>query len=146
MSRLFALVFALGLLAVPVLAQEVGPDIVPDIRLADPEIEAVIGSQIDAFEADDFATAFTFASPTIQRLFGSADTFGLMVRRGYPMVWRPGEVRFLELEAVNGGLRQRVEIIDMQGVRHHLGYSMIRGETGWKINGVEILRLPDVAV
>ena len=34
-------------------------------------IEDVISSQIDAFLRDDFATAFTFASPNIQRLFGT---------------------------------------------------------------------------
>ena len=36
-------------------------------------IQSVISSQIQAFQADDFETAFTYASPTIKRLFGSLD-------------------------------------------------------------------------
>ena len=56
----------------------------------------MISEQIDALRADDFATAFTFASPGIQRMFGSPARFGAMVREGYPMVRRPRDVRFLE--------------------------------------------------
>ena len=56
-----------------------------------PAIESVISKQIEAFRADDFATAFTFASPNIRSMFGTPDNFGVMVRRGYPMVWRPGQ-------------------------------------------------------
>ena len=57
-------------------------------------IREVISDQIAAFEADDFATAFGFASPAIREMFGTPDRFGRMVREGYPMVWRPGGVRF----------------------------------------------------
>ena len=48
----------------------------------DTAIEGVIQSQLDAFRQDDFATAFTFASPTIRGMFGTADRFGMMVRNG----------------------------------------------------------------
>ena len=34
-------------------------------------IREVISDQIAAFEADDFATAFTFASPAIREIFGT---------------------------------------------------------------------------
>ena len=46
------------------------------------EIEANIAAQIKAFEADDFVTAFTFASPNIQNLFRTPENFGAMVRNG----------------------------------------------------------------
>lgn len=108
-------------------------------------ITGTIQSQIDAFLADDFATAFTFASPAIKRLFGTSDRFGTMVRQGYPMVWRPAEVTFLETEPfASGGYLQRVLVTDQSGVPHLLEYQMIDTPDGWQINGVRILRAPQV--
>ncbi|SDX10395.1 protein of unknown function [Ruegeria halocynthiae] len=109
------------------------------------EIEANISAQIQAFKADDFATAFTFASPNIQRLFGDPNNFGAMVRNGYPMVWRPADVRFLELREVAGALWQKVMITDGDGRVHLLDYQMIQQEGGWKINGVQVLGNSDPA-
>ena len=106
------------------------------------QIEATIGAQLDAFKADDFDTAFTYASPNIQRLFQTPDNFGRMVRGGYPMVWRPAEVTFLDLAETNDLLFQRVQIRDGEGRLHVLEYQMIETEDGWKINGVRILEAP----
>ena len=115
-----------------------------DVLPPEPGIETTIQGQIDAFLADDFATAFTFASPNIKMLFGNSERFGQMVQNGYPMVWRPGEVRFLELRDINGALWQKVMIRDRAGEFHILDYQMIQGADGWRINGVQILRRPDV--
>ncbi|NOD97268.1 DUF4864 domain-containing protein [Ruegeria sp. HKCCD6228] len=109
------------------------------------EIEANISAQIQAFKADDFATAFTFASPSIQRLFQNPDSFGAMVRNGYPMVWRPSEFRFLELREIAGALWQKVMITDANGRVHILDYQMIPLEDGWKVNGVQLLGNADPA-
>ena len=105
-------------------------------------IRAVIEAQIEAFEADDFDTAFTFASPTIQGMFGNAQNFGAMVKGGYPMVWRPDNLRFLALEERGGRLFQDVMVRDLDGVLHILEYQMQESENGWKINGVNIRRAP----
>ncbi len=107
-------------------------------------ITSVIQSQIDAFLADDFATAFAFASPNIKSIFQTPERFGLMVRQGYPMVWRPADVRYLELEDQNGMLWQKVMITDQAGAIHVLGYQMIEADGGWQINGVQVLRAPEV--
>ena len=106
-------------------------------------IQSVISSQIAAFQADDFTKAFTFASPTIQRLFGNPETFTEMVQRGYPMVWRPDEFRFLEQRERAGNLWQRVLFRDQQGVVHILDYQMVRIDGFWRINGVQILAAPE---
>ncbi len=108
------------------------------------EIETTIGGQIEAFLADDFETAFTFASPSIQGIFGTPENFGRMVREGYPMVWRPAEVQYLELRDIGGALWQRILIRDTAGAAHLLDYQMIETETGWKINGVQYIAPPDV--
>jgi len=109
------------------------------------EIEGVIDAQIEAFQADDFERAFTYASPTIRGIFGTSDRFGAMVRNGYPMVWRPDELRFLELREVAGYLWQRVMITDGGGRVHLLDYQMIRHENLWKINAVQVLKAPDLS-
>jgi hypothetical protein len=104
-----------------------------------PDIEATISRQIDAFKADDFIGAFGFASDNIQRVFRTPERFGQMVRHGYPMVYRPDVVRFLELREVDGALRQKVEMRDRAGTYHLLDYEMIDTEAGWKIDAVRYL-------
>lgn len=105
-------------------------------------IEDTIQSQIDAFLRDDFDTAFTYASPGIQSMFGTPENFGAMVRNGYPMVWRPEELRYLELRGEGPARKQIVEIVDGAGQVHRLEYSMIRTEAGWRIDGVRVLPAP----
>lgn len=107
-----------------------------------PAIEGTISSQIEAFRADDFAQAFTFASPNIQGMFGTPDNFGLMVRQGYPMVWRPGQLNFLELRNDQGLLWQKVMVQDQDGVFFILDYQMIETPEGWRINGVYLVQAP----
>ena len=108
-------------------------------RAQETDIRGVISDQIAAFQADDLETAFGFASATIRRLFGTSENFGRMVRDGYPMVWRPSEVRFLQLDDRPGGKTQRVMMRDASGALHVLEYQMIETENGWKINGVRVL-------
>ncbi len=108
------------------------------------EITQVINDQIAAFLADDFETAFTYASPNIKRLFGTPQRFGQMVREGYPMVHRPAEVTMLDSRAMGERVDQRVLIRDAGGRLHLLSYQMIQTSDGWQINGVQILHAPDV--
>lgn len=103
-------------------------------------IESTIRGQIDAFLADDFTTAFTFAAPNIKGIFRTPENFGAMVRNGYPMVYRPSSVRMLELREVAGALWQRVLVTDSEGRTHLLDYQMLQTPEGWQINGVQLLR------
>ena len=126
-AAVFALGFAMGAMA------------------QDQDIEGVISSQIEAFKADDFEEAFTFAAPSIRQIFRTPENFGVMVRRGYPMVWRPAEVTFLDLRSEGGVTVQTVRIEDAQGAVHYLAYSMMETGDGWKISGVQILQAPGVS-
>lgn len=98
--------------------------------------QATILNQIEAFRADDFEQAFGFASPGIRMQFGTAETFGKMVRNGYPMVYRPADVTMLDQRQSGGFLVQRVMITDQQGRGHLLDYQMTETPDGWRINGV----------
>jgi hypothetical protein len=122
---LYAMVLT-ALLALPAAAQE-------------QPIQDTIRKQLDAFDAEDAATAFSYASPTIKGLFGSAEKFGAMVQQGYPMVWSHSAVQMLELRTVAGNLWQRVMITDTQGRTYVLDYMMVEGPTGWQINAVQLL-------
>lgn len=109
-------------------------------------IRKTIQSQIDAFLADDFARAFSYASPNIKGIFGTPDNFGAMVREGYPMVYRPTDVEMMELREVAGNLWQRVRVVDQAGRAHYLDYMMIETPEGWQINAVQLLPAPDIGV
>lgn len=110
------------------------------------EIRAVISDQIAAFQLDDFAAAFEYASPGIRRIFETSERFAQMVRSGYPMVHRPAGVEYLDLQEIDGALWQMVEFEDQSGRRHVLGYQMIHLDDAWKINAVHIFDLPELAV
>lgn len=109
------------------------------------DIQNTITSQIEAFKADDFETAFTFATPSLRQLFQSPQNFQRMVTQGYPMVWRPAQVTYLDLRQENGAFVQTVEIVDGEGATHLLAYRMEPTGEGWRIGGVQILQAPGVA-
>lgn len=104
------------------------------------EIRAVISEQIEAFRADDVARAFTFASPAIKRMFGDPARFGRMVREGYPMVWRPSDMRFSGLSRDGGRTVQSVLMTDADGALFIVDYEMVPDGDGWRINGVRVRR------
>lgn len=107
-------------------------------------IQDTIRAQIQAFQVDDFAKAFTYASPTIHAMFGTPDNFGAMVRQGYPMVWHPSQVDMMDLRTVGGAFWQRVRVTDAKGQSYLLDYQMIEGPDGWLINAVQMQKAPDV--
>ena len=127
-AMLFAALLALqSLVSSPATAQEA-------------PIRETIQNQMEAFRSDDFARAFSFASPTIKGIFGTPERFGQMVQQGYPMVHRPADVEMLELHEEQGQLWQRVLVTDAEGRGHVLDYQMVETPEGWKINAVELLR------
>lgn len=132
--RIFTLAtLALAAIASSTQAQEAG-------------IQDTIASQLQAFNDRDVTAAWQYASPMIQGMFGTPENFGMMVERGYPMVWTNSDVTFTELSDINGVLWQQVMLRDAQGTLHVLAYQMIEGENGWQINGVTILPAPEMGV
>ena len=132
MGRLFGIILGFLMFVTPAVAQE------------SDAIEDVIANQLSAFNDRDVQTAWSFASPMIQGLFGNPDNFGMMVEQGYPMVWTNSDVQFLELREIAGQFYQKVMIRDATGQRHVMEYAMVDTPAGWLINGVSELPLPDV--
>ncbi len=130
--RLLAAACLLALsLAIPAQAEEL--DGSADAR-------SVIQSQLDAFSAESAEEAYEYAAPNIRRMFPTARVFGLMVRRGYPMVWSPADTEFLDARKLGDSIIQRLRVIDRQGRAHIAEYMMVRVEGEWRIAGVSITR------
>ena len=108
------------------------------------DIQDTITRQIEAFKADDFAEAFTYASPSLQMMFQSPENFRRMVTTGFPMVWRPADVRYLDLSERGQSMFQRVQIEDAEGKLHLLEYQMILVDGAWRIASVQFLEAPGV--
>ncbi|MEM7268691.1 MAG: DUF4864 domain-containing protein [Pseudomonadota bacterium] len=127
--RILAALTALFLLTAPVSAQTT-----EDATA----IKSTILSQIDAMQADDWDKAFTFASPTIQGIFKSPYNFSEMVKRGYPMVWKPSDVQIGDLVETPRGPMQTMFFVDQEGRAYVADYLMQQIDGVWRINGVQI--------
>lgn len=139
MRALAALAFAFGvLLSLAVSAQ--------DSALTEQDrtqIRAIIGKQVEAFRADDEAAAFGYASPAIQRMFGTPELFMDMVRQGYQPVYRPRVFDFREIVTLDGEPAQKVHVVGPDGRPVTAYYPMLRMPDGsWRINGC-FLQAPD---
>ena len=86
--------------------------------------QSVIRAQEEALSRDDAATAYTFASPGIQRRFHDPETFLSMVRNGYTPVYRHRSFEFGEAKTSDGAILQEVHIIDANGVAWEALYTL----------------------
>ncbi len=76
----------------------------------------VIRAQEQALARDDFAAAYSYAAPALQRMFGDPDTFMNMVRNGYAPVYRHKSLEFGDSRTTDGRIEQDVRIVDANGV------------------------------
>lgn len=128
--RLFALLGTMLALALPAQAQT---QVSPADQTA---IREVIGGQVEAFRRDDGAAAFGYASPSIQGIFGTAETFMDMVRQGYRPVYRPQVFEFREIVTLQGMVTQKVHVIGPDGRPVTAFYPMTQQPDGsWRIEG-----------
>ena len=103
-------------------------------------MQRVIQAQLNAFAADDAKLAFSYAAPAIRAQFGTAENFLVMVRQGYPMVYRPANVVFFKPTLVDGALVQAVQFSDLDGDEWVASYRMQRQRNkAWRINGCVVV-------
>jgi hypothetical protein len=121
------------------LAQDQPVSLSPADRAA---IHRVIQDQIAAFRRDDASAAFALASPSIQERFGTPENFMSMVRSGYQAVYRPRQVRLLDLVQSGGVWVQRVLVIGPDGIAAMALYPMVRLSDGsWRTGGCALAPL-----
>jgi len=138
------LLFAIAAFALPALAED-APSALP---APDQEaIHQVIQSQLDAFQRDDAAAAYSYATPMIQEKFGDAGTFMQMVKQGYTPVYRPKSVAFSKLIDTQQGPDQILRLIGPDGLVYTAHYLMQKQSDGtWMINGCYLTRAEDESV
>ena len=107
-----------------------------EVRTAMEEVRYTISSQIDAFKENDVKKAYTFAAPNIQAQFPNPDIFGLMVRKGFPIIWRPKSFKFTEFKALGKTCIQRVLFQSNSGSLESYDYILEKNDNLWKISGV----------
>jgi hypothetical protein len=129
------LVCFLSLLAGPpaALAQSEAPDA--------GAIQNVIRGQLEAFQGEDGAKAWSYAAPNIQMIFPSPESFMAMVRQGYPPVYHPRRWKFGALETKDGQIAQDVELVGPDGDYWHALYTIARQLDGsWKITSCHLIK------
>ena len=138
MSQMRRLVLSLALIsALPFWTLPAAANPVPAKQAA--QIQAVVQAQLKAFAADDAVRAFSFATPRIRKMFGTADTFLAMVRTSYPVVYRPSSVSFFKPEKIDGVWVQRAQMSDERGALWQVTYVLeLQRDRSWRINGCEV--------
>ena len=112
-----------------------------------PDVQALIGQQLDAFAHDDAPGAFAFAAPDIQRIFPDADAFMTMVKSAYPPVYRHRSVQFGKQSRDGDAIKQGVIFIDADNVVWGGVYTLaLQGDGSWKITGCVLVRSADTSL
>ena len=103
-------------------------------------VQTVVEAQLAAFAKDDAVKAFSYAAPNVREAVGTADAFMTMVRRDYPVVYRPSSVTFLKAEGKNDDVVQRVQMLDASGDSYLAVYSLQRQKGNvWRITGCAVV-------
>lgn len=103
-------------------------------------VRAVVEAQLAAFAKDDADKAFSFAAPNVRQAVGTAREFMVMVRRDYPVVYRPASVAFLKSEGKDDQAIQRVQMADASGASWLAVYSLERQRNkAWRITGCVVV-------
>lgn len=130
-----AALVALGLLSTPSSAQTA------DEAAA---FREVVSAQVEAFRADAWDRAFSYASPDIRVMFGDVARFRSMVMGAYEAVARPQVFEFEEATMLDGRPTQPAFVIGPDGVARRALYFMEQQPDGsWKIDGVVLETLSD---
>lgn len=102
----------------------------------------IISRQLESFLSGDFATAYSYASPDIKRLYPTLERFMSMVQTGYLPVLRPGNYAFGQSERLADGRIQWNVLIDgPDGAGYTATYYMEQQADGsWKVDAVSLRR------
>ena len=128
---------ALATLAITIFAGLLTPALAGSNAGPSAQFQRIIADQISAFRNDDAERAYSFASPSIKRLFPSSRRFIEMVASTYKPVYRPRHYRFGVTSRKLGRPTQHVVITGPTGRLWLALYAFERQPDGsWKIAAV----------
>ncbi len=99
-------------------------------------VKKVISSQLMAFKEKNIEKAFSFAAPNIKRQFLNAENFGLMVKNGYPVIWRQKNYQFVKFSSSGTRSIQRVLFRSSTDALLTYDYLLEKFSNKWRIAGV----------
>lgn len=102
-------------------------------------VQTVIDSQITAFRGGKHETAFGFAAPSLQQIFGSTDRFIGMVKRGYGPIYGAKQWSFGRSRAQDDIILQEVLLTGPKGGNWIALYTLRKQDDGsWRIAAVQM--------
>ena len=97
-------------------SQEKAPGQLQKLTTADRQkIRRIITLQIRAFERNDEAVAFSYATPDARRYFGTPRAFMEVVRTSYSALYNHASHEFLEAAVISGVVVQPLKILTSDG-------------------------------
>ena len=112
---------------------------------ADPDVEATITSQIDAFNQGDAVKAESFAAPGIKTMFPDAESFLGMVKQSYTALIHPRSTHFEPTVTSPEGTVQHVTVVDANGVVWTAVYRLEKVDGHWAISGCVLVKSPETS-
>ena len=108
-----------------------------DIKAA----QQVIASQISAFKADDYQSAYSFAAPNVKQVFPSVSAFMMMVKSGYKPLYQHASYSFGKSTSSNGEVYQEIIVNDESTQLWQFVYTLDKQQDkSWKITSVVMRR------
>ncbi|MBI3803200.1 MAG: DUF4864 domain-containing protein [Nitrospirae bacterium] len=106
------------------------------------EIQSIIQQQLDAFNLNDYETAYHLASTQVRNQF-SPDQFQERIRTDYPQLTKSLRLTFDQID-LDTGRTHAVARIEVTGFNHKkitAEYQLIHEDEGWKIDQMAIVPL-----
>ncbi len=122
--------------SVALAAGEEQDEIAPETQIIE-EVQAVIESQLLAFQSSDGPGAFFHAAPAIQGAFGDSDNFMAMVKRGYRIIYDNQSWEFEDSRIQGDNAAQIVVVEDGEGRQVRAVYYLGKMQGRWQITGVQ---------
>lgn len=114
----------------------------PSLKKVRTEVRAVVEAQLKAFQDGDYGAAYEFASAGLQQKF-TVPLFERLIRRGYPALPRHARAELgIGREAGKDRVAIVVSVYDGRGRQTDYLYLLVRQSGGWRIEGVEAVRVP----
>ena len=137
-QRWFA-VLLIVLAALPGTAQE---------EVAELPWQTVISSQIQAFRDHDASAAFSYAGAGFQTSFPSAEAFfTAIVSSGYAPIMESTSHSFGAYQLLGAdGVIQEVRLVGKGQEIYGAIYQLTEEVAGWRVQGVQLVRRPGVAI
>jgi len=136
-----------SLIFAPLLVFLTGPPEAQAVKTAPQEekIRSVIQQQLDAFNREDYDTAYLFASRHIQTKFSKRE-FEQMVKGGYPQIARSKRAVFdtISFSETENRAMATVMVTGLDRITITANYRMVWEDGKWKIDGVVMMdeRMP----